>query len=1413
MARIKITDLPHLQDLTEEQLKELFGAGAKSYRPTVESLEDRRLMSGLTLLPSLTSDQRALISTPIAQTSTVTATTPVISIQDQSSTNPFATIQNQTIDPSTPIDTSFQPALQQQDAALLNSIGGQSILSDANPGPIAIAKKVSELGASLGKPLSDTKTAMPADNFGIGWYQSFEGGKEIVYSPNTGPHLVTGLIRDKYNSLGGPFTFGYPKTDDVVIVGEPGDVRVVNDFTVKGGIASIVWSSRAANVGPQVIYGGDIWNAWVTANATNYSVPVSGEYVLRGGGHAQEFLVPKLEDGYYTFTWSENAGTKLVSGEIRDKWNDLNEFGAAINYEDVFGTYAGHILRYQNFTVSKDFVGTIVFDVSTRKANEVHGAIWQKWADLGFFAWGTPISDETSINSGKVRYNDFLAPDGIHVSQLVWYESTGQVVIKSNVGIYSGTQSLSGASMNLAPQGFGLSGAGALASTTAPPTGSIDFTAPYEYATDATWAGYYLSSPIVSVADQGQWANNAAAFGQILTPGADSVLNISPAPASVRTLDASTLYTPITSDVGLGQEILSGLTPSTPNVNTPGAGLSRDIGSISPVFSVPQKNSNLGAAKTIYLDFLGGPVGQDFLYQKANVATSGGTADAILNSARPVNLRNFNVPTFDLDGKSGSFSAEEQAVITEIWQRVAEDFAPFNVNVTTEWSGALNDPNMLRIIIGGPSIAATGMADPYGLSQLDSMKQGGPNVAFVFSDSIKTLGGHFATLAANVASREAGHAFGLRYQLQNDSTSGKSDVSPQANIMGTRIGVELTRWAQQAVAVPSDVSPNAWAWQDDLRILTGALGLRDQGQFGGFTNLGNVDAAGTVQGQGTIVIPFGIRQAENPGPAPVDVDTYIFDTQGGRIQFTVQGIGAGQNLRAHFEVWASDTKLGESPTLYGELNAALTLNLPAGTYTVKVMGSNEYGNYGQYTLSIQKGSVIDLTGAYQTRSAIAPEMLQNRLVELDQAIDQSQQDLQGALDLQAQYTAEGERIATDIQAATDLSPDETAPELADLQARQAQNAAALEQNQQQMVLLQIQLDLFTTEQTLIGSTLADADAAQARQATDFTGATFSLTSLDSGNVHQLQIQDQSNSLPAVDSVHQQYPDGTATFNGTWDGQSVTGTLAHDDAGNVRITFSLSDGSSVDGTLSGQPGAYHFEGMLAPADGSSAIAVTGDQDATPAAAVPSVQDLTAGTFTLTGADGVTHQLAIQTQTAMADGSATFTGLWDADTVAGTLAYDEAGNIHIAFSLSDGSSVDGILSGQPGAYHYDGMRTPADGSNPIAVAVDQDTTPVTPVTDFTSVTFAWTDEGGAAHQLQITDQSAQPDGTATFNGVWDGQSVAGTLAYDAAGNVQIVFSADNGICDATIAGNPGAFQIDGSLTMPGGDTLTVAGIQIA
>src|SRR5262245_23298629 len=91
---------------------------------------------------------------------------------------------------------------------------------------------------------------------------------------------------------------------------------------------------------------------------------------------------------------------------------------------------------------------------------------------------------------------------------------------------------------------------------------------------------------------------------------------------------------------------------------------------------VPQFSSRPGAAATIYLDFDG------------HTQASWGT------------FSNITSPVFDRDNDLTSFSATELQTINDIWTRVSEDFAPFNVNVTTVEPPSFADGVALRVVIG-----------------------------------------------------------------------------------------------------------------------------------------------------------------------------------------------------------------------------------------------------------------------------------------------------------------------------------------------------------------------------------------------------------------------------------------------------------------------------------------------------------------------------------------------------------------------------------------------------------------------------------------------------------------------------------------------------------------------------------------
>jgi hypothetical protein len=233
--------------------------------------------------------------------------------------------------------------------------------------------------------------------------------------------------------------------------------------------------------------------------------------------------------------------------------------------------------------------------------------------------------------------------------------------------------------------------------------------------------------------------------------------------------------------------------------------------------------------------------------------------------------------------------------------------------------------------------------------------------------------------------------------------------------------------------------------------------------------------------------------------------------------------------------------------------------------------------------------------------------------------------------------------------------------------------------------------------------------------------------------------------------------------------------------------------------------------LSPDDGLLAENTLG-QESAPGLADPGsidanpLADFSNTSFVLTDDNGNVHHLDIQSQTAQPDGTAAFTAQWNGQYGIGTLAYDDAGNVHLTFN-ADNCSFDGTIAGVAGAYHIDGNLTGADG-NAVHAAGDQALPPVSPVTDFTNVSFALIEDNGAAHQLQITTQTAQPDGSATFTGVCDGHNGTGTLAFDATGNVHLTFAGDdNSTVDGLISGTPDAYQFDGTYTSADGQAVHV------
>ncbi len=370
-----------------------------------------------------------------------------------------------------------------------------------------------------------------------------------------------------------------------------------------------------------------------------------------------------------------------------------------------------------------------------------------------------------------------------------------------------------------------------------------------------------------------------------------------------------------------------------------------------------QLHSNPYATKTIFLDFDGFDI-----------------------SSTPWE----NGGALSLGSFFSSFDTTALTRIQRIWQRVAEDFSPFDINVTTEDPGsdALRKSGSgdtrwgIRVaftknrnLLTGNAITNAGGG---GTAYYNSFNWSTDDVALVFNSSEYS--------AAETASHEVGHALGLTHDGSSSTTyytGHGSGATSWGTIMGAPfLGTDenLTQWSKGQYAGANNT-------QDDLAVITGGNGFSYAAD-----DHGNSFSSATALG-GLSFSSFGVIERNT------DIDMFRFDTGAGRVSFDIVNasrafVGSGGTYTTEY-LTARGPNLDIAASLYranGSLlqtfnpadltSAGFSIDLDAGTYFLGIdgvgagdpfaatpTGYTDYGSLGQYMLTgtVQAGTTTTTT--------------------------------------------------------------------------------------------------------------------------------------------------------------------------------------------------------------------------------------------------------------------------------------------------------------------------------------------------------------------------------------------------------------------------------------------------------------------
>ncbi len=373
-------------------------------------------------------------------------------------------------------------------------------------------------------------------------------------------------------------------------------------------------------------------------------------------------------------------------------------------------------------------------------------------------------------------------------------------------------------------------------------------------------------------------------------------------------------------------------TVTSANIGGVGSDTSVTSGSI-PLEYTFQLHSKPGASKVIYLDFDGHVLegGKNWWTFRVNNET-------------------IVAPPFDIDGDTSTFSVAERQIIQDVWERVAEDYAPFNVNVTTQEPAAdkmerttTSDTFYGTRLLASNIQGVLGKAGSGGSAYLGTFDDIGENAKppLIFPSNLANS----AKYMADAASHEIGHSLGSAHQGLTDGTEyyyGHGDWAP---IMGVSYYRNIGHWSKGEY-------PNANNKVDDIQNFI-ASGLQQS-----IDDYGNsISTAGNATVAGNNFTANGYIERST------DVDYFKFNSGAGVVNILASVAPNAPNLDAVLTVYDSAGRVIVTNDAPG-LSTSVSTTVTGGTYYVAIKatgagtladGYSIHGSMGQYYLS---GNII-----------------------------------------------------------------------------------------------------------------------------------------------------------------------------------------------------------------------------------------------------------------------------------------------------------------------------------------------------------------------------------------------------------------------------------------------------------------------